>query len=508
MSTTTPAAAPAPATPPPAVVRPGSGSLVDDLFGNSWRDAGVPARKSLLLAAAGIGVFAGLTLPYADLGLAFTLVLLAAGVLVLVVTRHRRDWFTWACAVLATGFALVVTVRDAEWIGVLGLMVAALLTTAALTSGRSALGLFLGAIAWPFAGLRGLPWLGRTVRAFGAGAGAAAVLRTALLSGLALLVFGVLFATGDAIVGHWLSLVLPDLQDGVLLRVFVAVAVGGVVLAAAYLALNPPLVEGERRSRRPAEHRFEWLAPVLLVDAVFLLFLAAQAAAFFGGHDYVRRATGLTYAGYVHQGFAQLTVATVLTLLVVWAASRKVGRTAGDRLWQRVSLGALCVLTLVVVASALHRMDLYQDAYGFTRLRLLVDLFEGWLGLVVLGVLAAGVGLRGAWLPRMALLSGATLLLALAAANPDAWIARHNLDRFEATGKLDTYYVLGLSDDALPTLVDRDTGLARCAVERRDRPDDSWSGWNLGRERASAAQLRLDSRSGATCAPFTGESAP
>ena len=182
---------------------------------------------------------------------------------------------------------------------------------------------------------------------------------------------------------------------------------------------------------------------MLLVDAVFVLFLAAQAAVFFGGHDYIRSATGLTYAEYVHQGFGQLTFATALTLLVVWAASRKAGETPSDRWWLRGSLGALCVLTLVVVASALHRMDLYQDAYGFTRLRLLVDVFEGWLGLVVLGVLVAGIRLRGWWLPRMALLSGAALLLGLAVANPDAWIARHNIERYEATGKVDWNYLSG-----------------------------------------------------------------
>ena len=46
--------------------------------------------------------------------------------------------------------------------------------------------------------------------------------------------------------------------------------------------------------------------------------------------------------------------------------------TSADRAWVRGSLGLLCALTLVVVASALHRMHLYQQAYGFTVLRLLV----------------------------------------------------------------------------------------------------------------------------------------
>ena len=157
------------------------------------------------------------------------------------------------------------------------------------------------------------------------------------------------------------------------------------MLAAAYLAMNPPTVELPG-VRRPAQHRFEWLAPVLLVDAVFVLFLAAQAAAFFGGHDYIRahhrahlrrvRPPGLRPAHLRHGADADRRLG---------GGAQGAADTAADRWWLRGSLGALCLLTLVVVASALHRMDLYQDAYGFTRLRLLVDLFEGWLGLVVLG---------------------------------------------------------------------------------------------------------------------------
>lgn len=116
-----------------------------------------------------------------------------------------------------------------------------------------------------------------------------------------------------------------------------------------------------------------------------------------------------------------MTVATALTLLVVWAAARKAAvATAADRAWLRSSLGVLCVLTLVVVASAIYRMSLYQEAYGFSQLRLLVDVFEGWLGLVVAAVLVSGVTLRGRWIPRFALLTGAAALAGLALTNPDA----------------------------------------------------------------------------------------
>jgi two-component system sensor histidine kinase BaeS len=475
----------------------GTVSVVDASFGSLWPEKALSGKPGVLLACAGIGVFAGLTLPNARVGLAAALMLLASGVLVLAVSKNRRSPFTWACAALAVAFAVVVVVRDAEWVVVLGLMTSVVLTTAALTRARSAAAMVLGAIAWPFAGLRGLPWLGRTLRLLGGSNNSAAVVRTAALSALGVLVFGVLFASGDAIFGQWVSVVLPDIGGNVVLRAFVMVAVGGVVLAAAYLALNPPSVE-PAAVRRPAQHRFEWLAPVLLVDAVFVLFLAAQAAAVFGGHDYIQRVTGLTYAGYVHEGFGQLTVATVLTLLVVWAASRKAGADASDRWWLRGSLGGLCLLTLVVVASALHRMDLYQDAYGFTRLRLLVDVFEGWLGLVVVAVMVAGIGLRGWWLPRAALLSGATLLLGLAVVNPDAWIAEHNIDRYQATGKVDWSYLRGLSMDAAPTLAALPPEQAACALGDPSPSRDDWSSWNLARSRAAdvLADFRLPRAAG------------
>jgi two-component system, OmpR family, sensor histidine kinase BaeS len=206
---------------------------------------------------------------------------------------------------------------------------------------------------------------------------------------------------------------------------------------------------------------------------------------FFGGHDYLEQTTGLTYAEYVHQGFGQLTVATALTLLVVWAAARKAPRsTSSDLLWMRGSLGLLCVLTLVVVASALYRMHVYQEAYGFTQLRLLVDVFEGWLGLLVLGVMLAGVTLRAAWLPRAAVLTGAGALLGLALINPDAWTAERNLDRYAETGKIDWSYIQGLSADVVPALEDQPDDVVNCALMGQTAIDDDWLEWNLGRHRA------------------------
>jgi uncharacterized protein DUF4153 len=183
-------------------------------------------------------------------------------------------------------------------------------------------------------------------------------------------------------------------------------------------------------------------------------------------------------------------VATLLTLVVVWAGSHWAGDGPADRAWLRGTLGLLCALTLVVVGSALYRMHVYQEAYGFTRLRLLVDAFEGWLGLVVVAVAVAGVVRWGVWLPRFALVTGVAGLLGIAVINPDAWIAEHNLDRYAATGRVDWTYLQELSADAVPVFEGRSELEVACGLPRGwVLPDADWLEWNLGRHRAEAADV-------------------
>jgi ABC-type multidrug transport system fused ATPase/permease subunit len=311
--------------------------------------------------------------------------------------------------------------------------------------------------------------------------------RTAVVSVALVVVFALLFASADALFATWVGVLVPHVTvESLVVRGFVLLAVGGLTLAGVYVALNPPNVARlNLPDGRPVTRRFEWAVPVGLVVVTFAVFVAAQLTAMFGGHAYLRRTTGLTYAEYVHQGFGQLTVTTFLTLGLVAATARKAPRgCARDRVLLRVGLGLLCCLTLVVVASALYRIHVYEQAYGFTRLRLLVSFFEGWLGLVVVLVLVAGIRLRGRWLPRAALLTGAAMLLLLSAINPDAYIAHQNVNRFEHTGKADWGYLSGLSADAVPVLQTLPERYRGCVTTAEGTQND-WLEWNLGRSRAA-----------------------
>ena len=503
-TTTTPVAPPPARTPAPAPVLPaapaGPRTGLDALFGRFWPEPALGSGLATVAASGAAGLVAGFALSFTAVGITWTLVALASGAAALATSRRRREPWTLACTGLALLLVLPMTLLDAWWVQMLGLVAAAAVFLCGVTGARTMPGIVLSGLAWPLASLRGLPWFGRSLRLAGTGSRTPALVRTIAWSLLGLGVFGTIFASANPVFGSWVDQLVPNLTFNDLVgRAFLACFVFAVTLGAAYLALNPADVEvlADRRPT-PLANRFEWLVPVLVVDAVFLAFIAAQARALVGGRDYVETTTGLTYADYVHQGFGQLTLATALTVLVVWVASRRAGTSAEDRRWLFASVGLLCVLTLLVVASALRGMSVYQDAYGFTTLRLFVDVFEGWLGFVVLAIMVAGALGRGRWLPRVALVSGAVALVGLAAINPDAWVAGRNLDRYDATGKLDLRYLQTLSADAAPVIVERlPDDVARCVLvwmpDNSLRPEalEDARAWNLGRSRAEDAMREL-----------------
>jgi hypothetical protein len=204
------------------------------------------------------------------------------------------------------------------------------------------------------------------------------------------------------------------------------------------------------------------------VAALFAAFVAAQVPYLFGGAAHVARLAGLSYAEYARRGFFELVWVAALTLPVLlvadWALDKRDPRSV-----RRVRAIAWIMLGLlsVILASALSRMALYTGAYGLTELRLYTTAFMGWL-VAVFGWFGATV-LRGARqrFASGALIAAGCVVAALDIGNPDAVIARVNLDRAGRGAALDTAYAVGLSADAVPAVLARAARLPtgeRCAI--------------------------------------------
>jgi hypothetical protein len=323
-------------------------------------------------------------------------------------------------------------------------------------------------------------------------AGAVPVLRGLALAAGLLAVFGVLLASGDRVFADLLQRAVPDLGDlgpvpDKVLWFALAIAFAGGLAAAAgsgsRLAAPTP----------PGHHlgALESAIALIALDALFAAFVVVQATALFGHDEHVLRTAGLTYAEYARAGFGQLLVAAMLTLAVVAAAVRWTRvETGAERLASRGLLVLLCALTVVVLVSALHRLGLYQDAFGFSRLRLAADAFTLWVGAMIVLVVASLLVSHARWLPRACALVTGLAILTFALSDPDRRVAERNVDRFHATGQIDAAYLGHLSADAVPALVRLPAPLRDPLIAghlARLRATDGWAGTNLARRRARAA---------------------
>ncbi|HEY6747548.1 MAG TPA: DUF4173 domain-containing protein [Mycobacteriales bacterium] len=466
-----------------------------------WPRPRVPARPRVLAGAATVGLVTAVSLPVDGPGIGW---LVAATALVAFLAGSRSEQpdaarAGWAAAtVLLAG---VGSVRAAEWLFALCLLAAGVTGSLALTRGSGAFALAVRVGALPLGVLRAPRWAAAGLVAAGRRTAttdritAVRMAATAAVSVTLLIVFGSLLVAADPAFADLLDDVVPDLPAtaGVgrllLFGLATVVALGGAAVLAAPF-------EGPGAEPSPTRvRRAEWAVPVAALVALFTAFVVVQVTVLFGGATHVLGTGGPTYAEYARGGFWQLLAVTALTLAVLAAAGRYAPRELpADRVLVRVLLGALTVLTLVIVASALYRMHTYEQAYGFTRLRVLVSVAEAWLGSVLLLVLAAGVRLRGRRLPEAAVAAAVAALLGLAAANPDGLIADRNVARYAKTGSVDLTYLSGLSADAVPALDRLPAPLRDCALARvAARPGDDGDGWrgaNLGRAQARTVLRR------------------
>ena len=239
------------------------------------------------------------------------------------------------------------------------------------------------------------------------------------------------------------------------------------------------------------------------VAALFALFAALQLTTSAGDPAAIA-GSGVTYAEWARRGFGELaTAAALVTLLIVLLdALAERGDEPVERRVRSIAI-VLIALTLLVTASALRRVLLYEAAYGYTVMRIQSQAFMIGVG-VALFLLS--LELRGAIdnrrFARRAGVTAALIVAALTYWNHEAFIVRRNIEHFAGTGKLDVRYLsVLLSPDGLPTLLaarpalspKEDSLLTACLAWRLDNDRGHeltagrWFEYNIRRRAAVAA---------------------
>jgi len=481
---------------------------------SSWLPR-VRSPRSMLAAALSVGVLAELLLDAQHWGISFPLVVVALlGALLWLGGREgwqRARSNAWLVAPLLV-FAGFVAVRASPWLMVINVLASGVLLMLLAhfwAAGRvERLGLGGYVLSILFSSLQGARYTPALVRdtvdlqsARKLAPRLLPVARGMLFALPVVAVFALLLESADvafaSAIDRVLSLQLGWLFGEALGRTLVAVVCACVAAGTLGHALR-------RRAGRewgeeevaPAKQRLgitEAMTLVLSVDALFLVFGYFQVAYLFIGGA-TSPAPGYTYAEYARRGFFELVWVSALTLALILALARWTRRESpgAERAFRLATTGTVA-LSLVILASAMKRLALYELALGYTHLRLYTHLF-----MFALGSVLTWRAVTLWWKPeRFALgvfLTALGSVLALNLINPDAFITRHNIELYASRGEVDLEYLAQLSADAVPELVQGFDKLdpfqrawALPHLLEKVRGERRWMEWNLADRRARRA---------------------
>ena len=169
----------------------------------------------------------------------------------------------------------------------------------------------------------------------------------------------------------------------------------------------------------------EALVVLVVIDVVVGLFVGLQIAYLFGGQNTIV-AAGMTYSDYARRGFFELVAASCLAGAVAVVLEATVARRSRPYL---AALLGLLALTAVVLVSAALRLRLYQDAYGWTELRLYVLTTIISLAAALALMTALALAGRMHWLGHGLAVIGVVALVTLNLVAPAAFVAARNVER-------------------------------------------------------------------------------
>ena len=182
-----------------------------------------------------------------------------------------------------------------------------------------------------------------------------------------------------------------------------------------------------------------------VIGVVYLIFCLVQISYLFTGG--LRLPSGYTYSGFAREGFFQLLFVSILNLGIVLFVlelfrSSKV---------LKILLTFLCGCTYIMALSSACRMYLYIEAYGLTRLRVLVLAALLMIALMLGGMICC-VYQESFPLFRFSAAVVTSVYVVLSLSHMDAWIAEYNISKKGIDIGFEDAYTLTLSADTAGVL--------------------------------------------------------
>lgn len=224
---------------------------------------------------------------------------------------------------------------------------------------------------------------------------------------------------------------------------------------------------------------------IFVICLAYLLFSIVQFSYLYGASKNMLP-SGFTYSEYARKGFFELVLVTMINFAILVLSIRltskenpKINKIAN------ISYSFLILFTFNMLFSANYKMNLYEMAFGFTRLRIFVQVFMFLLG-ILLFIVLLGVWIKRVPILKSAIIATMVIYIGLNYMNVDKVIARKNIERYRATKKIDMQYLKALSYDASAELIkvlDDDSivnvkyGIEKHIEDEKRRLNKSYNHW-------------------------------
>ena len=170
---------------------------------------------------------------------------------------------------------------------------------------------------------------------------------------------------------------------------------------------------------------------ITTLNIIYLVFSIIQIKALIARDEYIN------YADYARQGFFQLMIISVINLIMILIAKRK---SYKNNKFTNIMCLLMILFTFILIVSSAIRMYFYEQAYGYTFLRLAVYfalLTEAILLIpTILYVLNKKKNLLRTYFSIVV-----TMYVIINLVNIDNIIASRNVTRYIETGKIDMVYI-------------------------------------------------------------------
>lgn len=183
------------------------------------------------------------------------------------------------------------------------------------------------------------------------------------------------------------------------------------------------------------------------LNIIYLVFCIIQIKSLF------LRNVSINYADYARKGFFQLMIVSAINLVTILIAKYFNKNSETKKIYINTMSILMILFTFIILLSSAYRMYLYESAYGYTMLRLLVycSLFTEAIMLIptIVYIIDKPINLVKTYFTIITV-----VYICMNLANFEKIIAKRNIDRYFETGKLDMEYLeYATGSDAVEEIV-------------------------------------------------------